>query len=43
MDTRDFALQMFDYNRFKKDILMRVPAGDPITLYRCGDFVDLCR
>jgi threonyl-tRNA synthetase len=39
--TKEFALEIFGYNRFKKQILSSVK--DEITLYRCGDFIDLCR
>ncbi len=38
--TKEFALEIFGYNRFKKQILSSVQ--DEITLYRCGDFIDLC-
>lgn len=29
--------------RYKVERLSDIPAGDKITLYRCGNFVDLCR
>jgi threonyl-tRNA synthetase len=29
--------------RFKLERLADIPAGEAITFYRCGDFVDLCR
>lgn len=29
--------------RFKVERLADIPEGDTITLYRCGEFVDLCR
>ncbi|MCX7868662.1 MAG: threonine--tRNA ligase, partial [Terrimicrobiaceae bacterium] len=29
-------------SKFKLDILEGIPAGEPITLYRNGDFTDLC-
>ena len=41
--SKEFALKMFEYNRFKKQIIESIPDGDEITLYRSGDFVDLCR
>ena len=41
--TREFARTMFADNRFKLEMLDRIPAGEAVTLYRCGDFVDLCR
>jgi len=28
---------------YKLDRLREIPAGEPITFYRCGDFADLCR
>ena len=42
---RDDAVDFFrgigeDY---KAEIIESIPAGDPITLYRQGDFIDLCR
>lgn len=41
--SREFAQRMFADNRFKLDMLARIPASEPVTLYRCGPFVDLCR
>jgi len=42
--TKEEALQLFEYNRFKKEIITtKVPDGDLITAYRCGDLIDLCR
>jgi threonyl-tRNA synthetase len=29
-------------SRFKLDIVRNIPEGEPITLYRNGDFIDLC-
>ena len=40
---REFAKAMFADNRFKLEMLDRIPAGEAITLYKCGQFVDLCR
>lgn len=37
------AAAVFEDNPFKLALLDKIPASDPITLYRCGDFVDLCR
>jgi len=42
---RDAAVEYFysigeDY---KAEIIASIPAGEPITLYRQGDFIDLCR
>ncbi|CAM9180076.1 unnamed protein product [Ascophyllum nodosum] len=42
--TKEEALDMFDYNAFKKEyIATRIPDGGCTTVYRNGDFVDLCR
>eukprot|EP00752_Nemacystus_decipiens_P007942 g7095.t1 len=42
--TKEEALDMFDYNAFKKEyICTRIPDGGATTVYRNGDFVDLCR
>jgi threonyl-tRNA synthetase len=40
---RDAARALFAGNRFKLGLIDSIPAGDPITVYRCGDFLDLCR
>jgi Threonyl and Alanyl tRNA synthetase second additional domain len=37
------AAKVFAGNPFKLALLDIIPPHDPITLYRCGDFVDLCR
>eukprot|EP01103_Thecamoeba_quadrilineata_P016494 TRINITY_DN552_c0_g1_i2.p1 TRINITY_DN552_c0_g1~~TRINITY_DN552_c0_g1_i2.p1 ORF type:complete len:495 (+),score=82.03 TRINITY_DN552_c0_g1_i2:698-2182(+) len=34
---------MFSYNRFKTEIISSIPQDEQITVYRVGDFVDLCR
>jgi len=41
--TPDQAMQMFEYNPFKVAIISKVPKDEKITLYRCGNLVDLCR
>jgi threonyl-tRNA synthetase len=42
--TKDEALQMFGYNKFKEEIIKtKVPDGELITAYRCGKLIDLCR
>ncbi|CAM9632643.1 unnamed protein product [Scytosiphon promiscuus] len=42
--TKEEALDMFEYNAFKKEyIATRIPDGGCTTVYRNGDFVDLCR
>ncbi|KAJ3159324.1 54S ribosomal protein L39, mitochondrial [Geranomyces michiganensis] len=40
---RGVAETMFIHNPFKLHFLSRVPADAPVTLYRCGEFIDLCR
>jgi threonyl-tRNA synthetase len=42
--SKDEALEMFRYNRFKQDIIRsKVADGDTCTAYRCGPLIDLCR
>lgn len=43
--SREDALQMFSErdDRFKVEIIHDLPEADTITLYRQGEFVDLCR
>ena len=42
---RDAAVEFFleQGERYKAEIIGAIPAGEPITLYRQGDFIDLCR
>ncbi len=42
---RDEAVEFFESigEKYKAEIIASIPAGEPITLYREGDFVDLCR
>ena len=42
---RDDAVDFFRGigEEYKAEIIESIPAGDPITLYRQGDFIDLCR
>ena len=42
---RDEAVQLLagSNQTYKLDRLNDIPGGEPITFYRCGDFVDLCR
>lgn len=38
------AREMFAYNPFKLELLDAIERrGEPVILYRCGDFIDLCR
>ncbi|KAI8924406.1 hypothetical protein BC831DRAFT_465785 [Entophlyctis helioformis] len=41
--TRDEAARMFAYSPLKLAFLAKIPAAEPVTLYKCGDFIDLCR
>jgi len=42
---RDEAVKFFESigEKYKAELIASIPAGEPITLYREGDFVDLCR
>jgi len=42
---RDKAVAFFESigERYKAEIIAAIPAGEPISLYREGDFIDLCR
>ena len=42
---RDEAARFFESEgeRYKAEIIRAIPSAEPITLYRQGDFVDLCR
>jgi threonyl-tRNA synthetase len=42
---RDEAVAFFRGigEEYKAEIIASIPAGEPITLYRQGDFIDLCR
>lgn len=42
---RDEAVKFFrdQGEEYKAEIIASIPAGDPITLYRQGKFIDLCR
>eukprot|EP01132_Coremiostelium_polycephalum_P011285 gene11285-13820_t len=40
---RDTALQLFKYNKYKTEIISKIPAEETVSLYRCGTLVDLCR
>jgi threonyl-tRNA synthetase len=41
--TREEALKLLAGRRYKLERLADIPAGEAISFYRCGDFVDLCR
>ncbi|KAL6197010.1 hypothetical protein ACLB2K_032623 [Fragaria x ananassa] len=41
--SREQALEIFSDNRFKIEIINELPADKAITVYRCGNLVDLCR
>ena len=36
-------MQMFDGNAYKLRFIQKIPEAEPLTVYRMGDFVDLCR
>ena len=40
---REEAARLFAGQRYKLERLADIPAGEAITLYRCGTFTDLCR
>ncbi|MBN9426363.1 MAG: threonine--tRNA ligase, partial [Burkholderiales bacterium] len=42
---RDEAVKFFESigERYKAEIIASIPSNEPITLYREGDFIDLCR
>jgi threonyl-tRNA synthetase len=40
---REEALRLFADNPFKVELIREIPEGEPVTAYRQGDFVDLCR
>lgn len=42
---RDAAVDFFSEQgeRYKAEIIAAIPDGEPITLYRQGEFIDLCR
>ena len=41
--TKEEALEMFDHNVFKRELIRtKVPEGTRTTVYRNGPFVDLC-
>lgn len=41
--TREEAKQVFSDNPLKLEMLEKIPPDETITLYRCGQFVDMCR
>ncbi len=41
--SRDEAARVFADQRYKLERLADIPEGEVISLYRCGDYVDLCR
>ena len=42
--SKEQALDMFEYNRFKTEIIEnKVPDGSQVGIFKVGDFIDLCR
>ena len=41
--NKEEALQAFEGNIFKKELITFLPEGTPITAYKQGEFFDLCR
>jgi threonyl-tRNA synthetase len=41
--TRDEARELLKGQRYKLERLADIPEGQTITVYRCGEFIDLCR
>ena len=41
--SRSFARSLFQENIYKLDMLERIPDTEPVTVFRNGPFVDLCR
>ena len=41
--TRLEAAKMFIHSPFKLARIATIPETDPLTVYKCGSFVDLCR
>jgi len=41
--SRERALEIFADNPYKRELIEELPEDSPISLYRVGDFVDLCR
>jgi threonyl-tRNA synthetase len=41
--SRDEAKELFAEDPFKLELIEDIPEGDSLTLYRQGEFVDLCR
>eukprot|EP00842_Homolaphlyctis_polyrhiza_P004067 jgi/Hompol1/4661/HPOL_003822-RA len=41
--TREDAAKMFAFSPLKLHFIANIPATESVKLYRCGDFIDLCR
>ena len=41
--SREEALKRFANDKYKTEIINELPVDSTITLYNCGEFVDLCR
>lgn len=40
---RNVAVEMFAMNPFKLRFISSIPESDTITVYKCGEFIDLCK
>ncbi|XP_062502013.1 threonine--tRNA ligase 1, cytoplasmic-like [Corticium candelabrum] len=41
--TKSVAQEMFQHNRFKLNFISQIPNNEDVTVYKCGDFIDLCK
>ncbi|MFA5542332.1 MAG: threonine--tRNA ligase [Bacilli bacterium] len=41
--SREEALSRFSHDKYKQEIISELDENSVITLYQCGEFVDLCR
>lgn len=41
--SREAALELFSDDEYKLELLSEIPAGETISIYRQGDWLDLCR
>ncbi|GIQ91967.1 hypothetical protein KIPB_015473, partial [Kipferlia bialata] len=42
--SKEDALRMFAYNKYKVELInSRIADGETASVFRCGNFIDLCR